>query len=170
MEFRNGIGEVIKHGVICDPDLFAQLEGEGPESVESLPARALRVKIGVVTRDPFEHGERAHLNPGHTFGHAFEQVSGYAIPHGQAVASDSSPAPIWLRAAASASRNCPRASRLWSPVLGLPAHLSGLDPAAVLAAMFTERNARATGYASSFPTPSARWRCMMTGTSRCWRL
>ncbi len=84
-EFRNGLGEVVKHGIISDPVLFAQLQADGPESLESMLARALRVKIGVVERDPFEQGERAHLNLGHTFAHAFEQVSRYAIPHGQAV-------------------------------------------------------------------------------------
>jgi 3-dehydroquinate synthetase len=48
--------------------------------------RAIRVKRDVVQEDPFEHGRRAVLNLGHTFGHAIEQVSGYAVRHGEAVA------------------------------------------------------------------------------------
>ena len=44
------------------------------------------IKRDVVEADPFETGQRKHLNLGHTFAHAFEQVSGYAIRHGEAVA------------------------------------------------------------------------------------
>jgi 3-dehydroquinate synthase len=142
-EFRNGLAEVVKHGLIADADLFAQLEAEGPESLESLLAGALRVKIGVVERDPFEQGERAYLNLGHTFGHAFEQVSGYTLPHGQGVA-------LGLIAAAelaAARQLCPPdlPARIASLLdrLGLPTRLSGVDPAAVLAAMATDKKREA---------------------------
>lgn len=138
-EFRNGMAEVVKHGIISDPELLAQLEGEGPASLESLLARALRVKIAVVQRDPFEHGERAYLNLGHTFGHAFEQVSGYTIPHGRAVA-------VGLAASAelaAARGDCPPdvALRICALLerLELPTRLAGLDPTAVLAAMSMDK-------------------------------
>ena len=49
-------------------------------------ARAMQVKINVVARDPLEQGERAKLNLGHTFGHAFELLSNYQLQHGEAVA------------------------------------------------------------------------------------
>lgn len=138
-EFRNGLAEVVKHGIIADPELFAQLTDLGPDSLHSLIARALRVKIGVIERDPFEQGERAHLNLGHTFAHAFEQVSGYAIPHGQAVA-------VGLLAAAhlAAGRgDCPPALpgqvRAVLEHLHLPTRCHGLDAPAVLAAMATDK-------------------------------
>ena len=138
-EFRNGLAEVIKHGIIGDPELFAQLEGDGIPSLESLVARALRVKTAIVQRDPFEQGERAFLNLGHTFGHAIEQVSGYQIPHGQGVA---------LGLVASAELAAVRgdcapvlADRIRALVerLGLPVRTSGFDPAAVLAAMRADK-------------------------------
>jgi len=137
--FRNGLAEVIKHGIIADPDLFAQLEGAGPSSLESLIARALRVKIDIVQRDPFEQGERAHLNLGHTFAHAIERVSDYAIPHGEAVA-------LGLIAATRLAANrglCPSdmPQRVQAVVerLGLPTTISGYEPAAILAAMGTDK-------------------------------
>jgi len=138
-EFRNGLGEVVKHGIIADPALFAQLQADGPESLESLLARALRVKIGVVERDPFEQDERAHLNLGHTFAHAFEQVSHYAIPHGQAVA-------VGLLASAhlsALSGHCqpdlPARIEDVLDRLALPTQFTGLDQSAVIAAMSTDK-------------------------------
>jgi 3-dehydroquinate synthetase len=54
------------------------------------PERQVRAcaayKAGVCLDDPYEHGNRAYLNLGHTFGHALEAASGYAVPHGRAVA------------------------------------------------------------------------------------
>ena len=138
-EFRNGLGEVVKHGIIADPLLFTQLQADGPESLESMLTRALRVKIGVVERDPFEQGERAHLNLGHTFAHAFEQVSRYAIPHGQAVG-------VGLVASAHLSvisGHCQSdlPDRIVDVLhhLAMPTQFSGLDPAALIAAMSTDK-------------------------------
>lgn len=84
-EFRSGLAEVAKHGVIGDPDLFEQLEEYGPTSMKQLVVDGVRVKIAVVEEDPFEQGKRAWLNLGHTFGHAIEQQSGYRLRHGECV-------------------------------------------------------------------------------------
>ncbi len=89
-EVRSGMAEVIKHGVIGAPDLFADLEGlhaisRRPLSTPQL-ARALQVKIEVVEADPLEQGQRATLNLGHTVGHALERLSGFTLRHGEAVA------------------------------------------------------------------------------------
>ena len=54
--------------------------------LQSLLVRAIAVKRAVVEEDPYERGRRAVLNLGHTFGHAVEQVSGYTVRHGDAVA------------------------------------------------------------------------------------
>jgi 3-dehydroquinate synthase len=94
-ETRSGMAEVIKHGVIGDPTLFAELEASAAQSPisdlqppisTSQLARALRVKIDVVEQDPFEQGRRAVLNLGHTVGHALERLSRFTLRHGEAVA------------------------------------------------------------------------------------
>ncbi|RME82998.1 MAG: 3-dehydroquinate synthase [Caldilineae bacterium] len=138
-EFRNGLAEVIKHAIIADPTLFAQLEGDGPESLESLLARALRVKIDIVQRDPFEGGERAHLNLGHTFGHAFEQVSGYRLAHGQGVAVGLVASAHLAALRGDCSPALPERIAAVVERLGLPTRLSGLAPEAVVRAMATDK-------------------------------
>ncbi len=88
-ELRAGLAEVLKHGVIGDPDLFA-LCARGWEVVTAdLPQivrRAQAVKVKLIEADPYEKGQRAALNFGHTIGHAVELVSGYRLRHGEAVA------------------------------------------------------------------------------------
>jgi 3-dehydroquinate synthase len=88
LQISCGIAEVIKAGIIGDPDLFRYFEGAArhPFDFQTAIVRAIMLKRDIVQRDPFEEGERAHLNLGHTFGHAFEQCTGYARPHGVAVA------------------------------------------------------------------------------------
>ncbi|MCB8941947.1 MAG: 3-dehydroquinate synthase [Ardenticatenaceae bacterium] len=93
-EFTAGMAEVIKHGLISNPELFGRLEtgdwrlnNQSPiANLQSLVSTAIEVKRNVVQEDPFEKGVRATLNLGHTFGHAIEQVSGYRIRHGEGVA------------------------------------------------------------------------------------
>jgi len=93
-EFASGMAEVVKHGLISNPDLFEKIEigdwrlsTQSPISnLQSLVATAIEVKRDVVQEDPFEQGRRATLNLGHTFGHAVEQVSGYRVRHGEGVA------------------------------------------------------------------------------------
>ncbi len=88
-EIRAGLAEVVKAGLIADPLLFEAC-GRGLKSLsgdwEETISRAMAVKLRLVQADPYEHGTRAALNLGHTIGHALERISGYAIPHGQAVA------------------------------------------------------------------------------------
>jgi 3-dehydroquinate synthase len=92
-ELRGGLAECIKHDIIRDAAGFADLEqniaraqaGDLPW-IAQLVAHNVAIKAKVVAADPFEKGERAHLNLGHTFGHAIETVSKYAISHGEAVA------------------------------------------------------------------------------------
>jgi 3-dehydroquinate synthase len=82
------MAEIIKAGVIRDPELFALVERSTPEDLDHREAllRAIRVKQDIVEADPYEAGERMLLNLGHTFGHALEVCTGYARPHGVAVA------------------------------------------------------------------------------------
>ena len=154
-EFRNGLAEVVKHGVIADPELFAQLEGDPPPlAIESLVARALRVKIAIVQRDPFEHGERAFLNLGHTFAHAFEQVSHYAVPHGQAVALGVVAAAHLAADRGDCSPELPARITAVMARLGLSVTLSGYDAVAILGAMATDKK-RQAGAPLRFVLPQA---------------
>jgi 3-dehydroquinate synthase len=95
-EYRSGLAEVVKYGVILDADFFAWLEanadavlGRDPEAVRHVVARSCRLKADVVEKDEREEtGLRAVLNYGHTFAHAFETVGGYgAWLHGEAVSA-----------------------------------------------------------------------------------
>jgi 3-dehydroquinate synthase len=95
-EYRSGLAEVVKYGVILDADFFAYLEqhaaairARDAESVRHIVARSCRLKADVVERDEREEtGLRAVLNYGHTFAHAFETVGGYGTwLHGEAVAA-----------------------------------------------------------------------------------
>jgi len=92
-EFRSGLYEVIKYGVIRDARLFAFLE-KGLErlferersALDYAIPRCIRAKAGVVGRDERESGLREMLNFGHTFAHAFETATGYRrYLHGEAV-------------------------------------------------------------------------------------
>jgi len=85
IEYRAGLAEVIKHGIIGDPDLFAALESSDPPDLGWVLRRQLQVKIDVVEEDPYEKGRRVVLNLGHTFAHAFEVLSDYRLHHGLAV-------------------------------------------------------------------------------------
>jgi shikimate kinase / 3-dehydroquinate synthase len=84
-EYRSGLAEVLKHGVIGDPGLFRAL-AEGERMTPALLARSIQVKIGIVEMDPFEQGRRAVLNLGHTTGHALERLSDFQMRHGEGVA------------------------------------------------------------------------------------
>lgn len=147
-ERRSGLAEVIKHAVIASPEQFSRLERELAESALPAPATladSLRVKVGVVGRDPYERGERAILNFGHTFGHGVEAVSDYRLPHGYAVA-------IGMVAAARTAQRAGLATPDLAPRLEALIRLAGLptacpelrlDPAAVRAAMSSDKKAQA---------------------------
>lgn len=91
--FTEGMGEVVKAGLIADEKILALIESvDGdvrahPPVVEELVRRSVAVKAEVVSEDEHEGGRRAILNFGHTYGHAVETLSGYgAVLHGEAVA------------------------------------------------------------------------------------
>src|SRR3546814_5506584 len=93
-ELRAGFAEVIKYGAIIDAPFLdwlaahsdALLGGDADALSEAI-ARSCAHKAAIVERDPFEHGERALLNFGHTFGHAIETAQEYGtLNHGEAVA------------------------------------------------------------------------------------
>lgn len=94
-EFKAGYAEVVKYGLLGDAPFFEWLEvhrreifAGGPARAEAV-ARSCEAKAAVVLRDEHERGERALLNLGHTFGHAFERLVDYdgtRLVHGEGVA------------------------------------------------------------------------------------
>lgn len=93
-EYRGGLAEVIKYGVIADAKLFAFLEANmdvllkrDTAALQHVIRRSIEIKADVVTRDEKESGLRESLNFGHTFGHALESATRYTrFQHGEAVA------------------------------------------------------------------------------------
>jgi len=95
-ELRAGFAEVAKHGVIADEPYLRRtassvsellsVGGSMGDSMFSLIVRSVEIKADVVSRDEREEGLRKVLNFGHTIGHAVEQVSGFSLLHGEAVA------------------------------------------------------------------------------------
>ncbi len=139
-EYRAGLAEVIKYGVIADADFFAWLEAHLDELLEREPAgllhavrRCCAIKAEVVAADEREQGRRAILNFGHTFGHAIEALTGYqCYLHGEAVAVGMAMA-MELSARLGRANDTQRVRRLLARA-GLPV-AADVDPAAMLEAM-----------------------------------
>ncbi len=106
-ELRAGLAEVIKYGLIHDAAFFDWLEvnidrllAGNPEALTHAIRRSCEVKAEIVGKDEHEHGDRALLNLGHTFGHAIESATGYGTwLHGEAVGAG-------MLMAAAMSREC----------------------------------------------------------------
>ena len=98
VEIKNGLCEMIKHGILNSEAHFSDLENLANRNFNTLQSKefleilfllvrdSITIKKEIVEQDEKEKGIRAHLNLGHTFGHAVELLSNYQIPHGQAVA------------------------------------------------------------------------------------
>jgi 3-dehydroquinate synthase len=157
-EFTAGLAEVAKHGLIADPVLWQRLMTEDwridprrlaedqllRNDLHTLLTRAIRVKRDIVEEDPFETGRRAVLNLGNTFGHAIEQVSDYAIPHGFAVAMGMAAAARLSAALGECTPSLPPLVEAVLSGLGLPTRVPpALDPAALYAAMGSDKKRQA---------------------------
>jgi 3-dehydroquinate synthetase len=95
VELRSGLAEVVKHGILADEGLFQicaqgwgtlQADASRPGGWGELVRRGMAVKLRYILADPYERGQRAALNLGHTVGHALERAAGYRLRHGEAVA------------------------------------------------------------------------------------
>ena len=143
-EYCSGLAETVKYGAIADPDFFdwhqqnsAAILARDHECLGELIQACIRHKAAVVEEDEFEHGSRALLNFGHTFGHAIETLTGYGVfLHGEAVS-------IGMVLAAQLSETCglcpPAVAERLTTVLsgfGLPVALpGGLSAEAMIDAM-----------------------------------
>ena len=92
-ELRSGSAEIVKYGLISAPELLDAIDAEASAILEGdahalapIVERCVSIKAEVVRDDESDAGQRKILNYGHTFGHAFEQRSGFSMRHGEAVA------------------------------------------------------------------------------------
>lgn len=137
-----GMAEVIKAGAIGDPVLLAMIEEAGLDAdLDGVVERAIEVKAIVVDADFTEEGRRAHLNYGHTVGHAVELLAGWS--HGRAVA-------VGMVAAGAASEvvtGFTGSSRIIGALkrVGLPVGAPALSRTAVLDLMARDKKADTTG-------------------------
>ena len=152
-ELSAGLAEVIKYGVIVDAAFLAWLE-QHMDELRALDAKALthairrscEIKAEIVAEDEREHGRRALLNLGHTFGHALEAIGNYerwlhgeAIAIGIVLAARTSQALGWLDVA-----GCKRIEKLLERA-GLPTRASGVDPLELLDGMRGDKKADKAG-------------------------
>ncbi|WP_418792333.1 3-dehydroquinate synthase [Phosphitispora sp. TUW77] len=148
-QFRAGMAEVIKYGIIKDREFFTFLEDEAravkklhPGTIIHVVETSCRIKAEVVAEDETEQGVRAILNLGHTFGHVFEALTGYTeFVHGEAVAVGM----------VSAARTAVKTGLLLEPDLlrierliktyGLPASFGNLDIGEIINSMYHDKKA-----------------------------
>ena len=149
-EYRSGLAEIIKHGVILDAAYFEELERNVPalgrrdiDVLERIVAGSCRIKAAVVERDEQEAELRHVLNYGHTIGHAVESVTGYSrFTHGEAVALGMvAEAGIAQRIGIAKPETSTRQIDLLRAV-GLPVHGIAADPARVMEAMSRDKKSR----------------------------
>jgi 3-dehydroquinate synthase len=149
-EFRSGLAEVIKHGIVLDAAYFAELEGSIPAllardlaTLDRVVAGSCRLKARVVERDEQEAELRWVLNYGHTVGHALEAATDFnRWAHGEAVSLGiTAEAMLAERLGIAGAATTERQVRLLSAV-GLP--VKGLDvpPAAVVDALSRDKKRR----------------------------
>ncbi len=91
-EMVNGLAEMVKHGLICDPLHYeevishhSKILAKDPVFLKSVIEKSLSIKKTIVEEDPHEKGVRKFLNLGHTLGHAIEKATNYQVSHGRAV-------------------------------------------------------------------------------------
>jgi 3-dehydroquinate synthase len=162
-EFRAGMAEVIKYGVIWDAALFAELEAADRLDQQSYVSEALlqtiltrscQAKAHVVSKDEKESGLRAILNYGHTIGHAVESLTEYrGVNHGEAVgigmvAAGEIAVAMNLWTSAENDRQ-----RLLIQKAGLPTQLpAGVEIEAILAALQTDKKVKSGRVRFVLPT------------------
>jgi 3-dehydroquinate synthase len=153
-ELRAGLAEVVKYGAIGDAGFLQWLAAHADALLardDAALAEAIAVscahKAAIVERDPFERGERALLNFGHTFGHAIEAEQGYGgLVHGEAVAVGMVLAARLSTTLGMASPGDADALAALLARFGLPTVLpAGLDAEALLARMRLDKKAAASG-------------------------
>jgi 3-dehydroquinate synthase len=149
-EFRAGLTEVVKHGIVLDAEYFADIEAHLPEilsrnlpALERIIADSCRLKARVVEADETEAELRAVLNYGHTVGHALEAVTGYSRwAHGEAVALGIAVAARIAERLGLADAETTRRQVRLLEAIGLPVTLSRGEAPAIREAIRRDKKAR----------------------------
>jgi 3-dehydroquinate synthase len=150
-EFRSGLAEIVKHGIVLDADYLQDVERSAPDvlrrdldTLARIIGGSCRLKAGIIERDPEEKSElRYALNAGHTIGHALEAVTGYARwTHGEAVALGLVAEAHLAEALGLAAPATTRRQEAVLAAVGLPVRASDVDAAAVLDAITRDKKAR----------------------------
>src|SRR5213594_4458347 len=149
-EFRSGLAEIVKHGIVLDADYFAELERDlAPLAardlgvLERIIGGSCRLKASVVERDEREAELRHVLNYGHTIGHALEAATGYArLTHGEAVSLGIvAEARLARRLGIAGAETVARQERMLD-ALGLPVRDASIDVEPVVAAISRDKKAK----------------------------
>jgi len=149
-DFRSGLAEVVKHGIVLDAAYFEDLEtstapllAREETTLERIIGGSCHLKARVVEQDEREAALRAVLNYGHTIGHALEAAGGFTRwTHGEAVSLGIvAEARLAERRGLATGATADRQERLLDR-LGLPVRLSGVDADAVVAAIRHDKKAR----------------------------
>jgi 3-dehydroquinate synthase len=149
-EYRGGLAEAVKHGLIADAKYFAWIESNPASLIDRDPGilthlvrRSVEIKAEVVSEDEREAGRRAILNAGHTIAHSLERVSGFRLPHGEAVALGLIVECALAEELGVAGRGLRERVTSLLGRLGLPTRYPGsLDPEALLAGMAHDKKNR----------------------------
>ena len=149
-EFRSGLAEIVKHGIVLDADYFAELERDlAPLAardlgvLERIIGGSCRLKAAVVERDEREAELRHVLNYGHTIGHALEAATGYTrYAHGEAVSLGIvAEARLARRLGIADDETTTRQERMLE-TLGLPVRAPSIDVEPIVSAMARDKKAK----------------------------
>ena len=150
-EFRSGLAEMVKHGIVLDAAYFDEMEqgaarllARDPNTLERLIGGSCRLKAAVIERDPEEKTDlRFALNYGHTIGHALEAVTEYGRwTHGEAVALGIVAEARLARRLSVAPADVVARQERQLETLGLPTRVGSIDADDVLAAIGRDKKAR----------------------------
>jgi 3-dehydroquinate synthase len=175
-EFRAGLAEVLKHGIIADTAYFALVRDNLDELIRHNGAtplmghvilRSVEIKGGVVAKDEREAGLRKILNFGHTVGHAVELLSNYTLLHGEAISIGMHLEALAAERAGVASPGvadqiCAALERAGLPTQRPP----GMSPEAILDAAATDKKARAGELELALPAQIGQ----MAGADSGWTI
>jgi 3-dehydroquinate synthase len=150
-EFRSGLAEIVKHGIVLEQTYFEEVERDAApllarrlDVLERIIGGSCRLKASVIERDPEEKGElRFALNYGHTIGHALEATTGYARwTHGEAVSIGIAAEARLARRLGLADEGTIATQEALLTRLGLPVRAERVDVQAVLTAITHDKKAR----------------------------
>ncbi len=148
-QFSSGIAESIKHGFIYDKDyldmifsLKEQLRALEPEALKKLIFGSCKIKSQVVSMDERESGLREILNFGHTFGHAYESLSGYSIYHGHCVAIGMAKALYLSYKRGNINNEYINRYKILADNFSLPLNAEGFEPEVIYQKMTQDKKAK----------------------------